>query len=668
MTSLGSNQEGSLSNIEEKEVYNFNGIKFDPHPVYLALDRISELLQDPEFRLRFGVYLLKWAYKNSGDMGLVHSLATIVFSNMLAFLEDKKIEDLLKDPNYNDTSLFDLLEGKLTANAIRYINLLLQNALGVSPFRDCIFSLLNAEKGLYAIVDYYNGYMARVRVDSRNEEVKLGDIVSYALPLKWIVIYDPLGSPRRYRVDFLIGKRVRSIEGELPIIADRLEMEGVVVSKRLNQDVLSAILNLNDPNRKEEVENTFATGVYIIQGKVKLLNKEWSKDFDLEDLKRGLRLLEKIANYYDRGKFSLIIKWGLWSPFSYVFKDLGLWGKWLYLYGRARAGKSTLGEIVLSLYGEDTFLEKTGVSIDTEYRLGEVLRLQTFPIVINEAEGFFGKRRSDLIDMINNAVQKKISRGKYYKGSYTEYPALAPLLMTSNYYLPSNPALRRRFIKIGFTQKDAVDPMKEAEFNALIRPEFKDLEAIGYFAIREGIKHLNDNLHVFREFAISPLEFGHWLLAKLYSLIGEEMPDIFEKEALEEGEEEEDLEEMIRSFFLDSINEAYAKYIGRIRTDSTEWEGEKEIMVFQDIEERVKAVLEAKVISGLFLKDNQVIITKVFISKLEDQIVGLGGLRGLADLLGWGYKKFSYREENKVKSNQAVLVSLEDFIRFLQGE
>ncbi|RUM28763.1 MAG: hypothetical protein DSY42_07850 [Aquifex sp.] len=155
------------------------------------------------------------------------------------------------------------------------------------------------------------------------------------------------------------------------------------------------------------------------------------------------------------------------------------------------------------------------------------------------------------------------------------------------------------------------------------------------------------------------------ILETLYVEAELEIPN-WTKEEEEDFEEEEDIEETIRAFFLNLINEAYTKHIGKIHVETEKYGEEKITTIRESVEDRVLEVLEANVIPGIKLMGENIIITKVIIDKLEKEVVGLGGLRGLADLLNWQYKpKYSWRENGKTQNKSVVLVKLDNFLEFL---
>jgi hypothetical protein len=85
-----------------------------------------------------------------------------------------------------------------------------------------------------------------------------------------------------------------------------------------------------------------------------------------------------------------------------------------------------------------------------------------------------------------------------------------------------------------------------------------------------------------------------------------------------------------------------------------------------DLKTRVEIVLDKQLIPWLLRKGNDVLITTGIMHELEEVTGDIGGLKSLAELLGWEYNpKYTMRERNSVKGLVVIKVDLEDFINFL---
>jgi hypothetical protein len=379
-------------------------------------------------------------------------------------------------------------------------------------------------------------------------------------------------------------------------------------------------------------------------------------------LREALLLLNELADKWFNhmlDKFATVIKWGVIAPFIYAYKQKGRWVKWLYLYGSTKTGKTTLAEIAtIYLWGLDPGKHhKTGASIDTPARLGHVLSQSTFPVVVREPGGALS--REEIVEMVKASVEGLIARGKIHRGAYTDIPALAPLIFTSNRYLPRDDALLRRLKVLRFTYGERIPEERAREFESKVKPELRKLKAIGGFIVSYFLKSgIGEDIE----------KQGVEALEATYRSVGLEPPDWLKLEAGASSETEiyEDLRERVRVFLVKRVNEEYNRFVGRIVVEKP-GEG-MEVLSRQeaDLKTRVEVVLDKQLIPWLLRRGNNVLITTGIMQELESVVGDIGGLKSLAELLGWEYNpKYTMREGKSVKGLVVIRVDLEDFINFL---
>ena len=506
-----------------------------------------------------------------------------------------------------------------------------------SPFKDIVFDILDKERGIVAIGNIREGFMARGRIKRvRTEE---GDFIDY-LTYKEIVasvcpaevtVYDnPFGGPRKYKIKF-VGKSLRKPltlgPAHLDEIKDRLKLEGFVKAQRLIDDVLSSVINAfvekGLADLKEEVD---APGFFFINGKLIANKLDNIGEPKIEELKEALLLLNELAeNWFShiKPKFATVIKWAIVSPFIYALKQKGKWIPWLYLYGSSFTGKTTLGIIALKIWNLPPALHmKGGSSVDTEYRLGQILSSTTFPFLINEPEPLLAK--DSLKSIIKTAPESTIARSKYYKGRYVDIPAMAPVIFTSNKVLPHEDAILRRFIIITFTYSERIPLERAREFENKMGgaglPRLNKLSAIGNFA-GAWIFTIFEEL-VNRDW----LEFAEDLLKQLYEFAGLDPPDWISLRYEQKYDPYEEIREAIISFLRRKINEAARR-----------------ISEYDTFEARLKAVLESDLLPWAYLKKDvdllasKVIFTVDLARELRSVIGDIGGLKSIAEIMGWDY-------------------------------
>jgi len=350
-----------------------------------------------------------------------------------------------------------------------------------------------------------------------------------------------------------------------------------------------------------------------------------------------------------------MVLWGAIAPFIFAYKQkYGTWIKWRYLYGAPKTGKTTLGEIVLAMWGLDVRFLKSGANIDTSARLGYILSFSTFPTIINEPGGALSKE--DVVEALKSSIESVTARGKYHKGSYIDIPALSPLLFTSNRYVPRDEALIRRLRIHRFTYGERLPEEKINEFEKAVKKQLGKLRAIGkYIASRIMAEGIQEDL----------MMQGRKILEEAYKEVGLTPPNwlCLETKETEEDDTYEDIKERIRGFLLERINQEYNKFVGKVavQTETNIKEIKREDA---DFRQRASIVIEQRLIPWLLGKDEYIYITNGILPELEKEIGDIGGLKSMAELLGWNYAVAKVNG----KASRIISVSLDDFISFLYPE
>jgi len=529
----------------------------------------------------------------------------------------------------------------------------LENILGTaSPYADAIIELLDYDKQIYGVCNFRRLIIARAR---RTENgFRYMERITIGAPTKLIVYFNPLGGLTKYEVLWESETRrpLRIGPCNIEDIAGRLRAEGLVLHPRLLEGVLNAIfeafLRRGRAEIKEEIE---APGFYYIDDKIVEVRYE-IEDVDLEELRNALELLDTLSYWYSHAldRFSIIIKWGLIAPFVYARKQRGKWIPWLYLYGSSYTGKTTLAFIVLHLYGLPIAqYQKSGSNIDTVPRLGYVLSRATFPTLINEPGSAITKEQ--IIEVMKSAIESTTARGRYVRGTYTEIPSLSPLIMTSNKILPRDDALLRRFIVLLFTYGERISKEKSQEFDRTIKPRFRELEVIGKWVAKRIIEDpsiLNED---------DWLAIAERLLTEMYESVGLTPPEWIKLRVEEEEDIYEDMREMIREHLRKRVEEEFIKFSGRVLVEAT-----VRPRTDTSFEERLNIVLSNGLIPYIIYRDDGTIIFTIgFREELRSVIGDIGGLKSIAELLGWEYKLVKI----KGRVMKAITTKYESLVEFL---
>ena len=431
-------------------------------------------------------------------------------------------------------------------------------------------------------------------------------------------------------------------------IAAMLGESSYSIVKNKTEDVVKSVFAMMIENNHAIMKTEIDTpGFYYneAKGTIEVIKFELPQEVSHEDLNKGLSTLEDFSEYFSSRKTALatIFKWGLISPFSFAIKQLGGWIKWPFLYGNGGTGKSTLGKMVLYIWGEpdNNTNNVGGGGFDNEARIGDRLKQFTFPLIVDEPGSLFEKKGPS--EMIKTAVEHTTSRGKYVGRRYRTIPAYSSVIFTANHKYPDDDAFDRRFYKILFPRSERKTKDERVEFdnkfqmNNTKNCKLHDLKSIGnYFAIE-----------IVNEPSLLELdwqELTNTLLVRLYGEIGREMPPWLLKWAPVEtmGDLDEIHLEDMRGFFQEAINMAYGQIqiLNEEMRTVKKFNNEVEVKSTDDFKHRVWVVLNERKIPWLLQgSDDMVYITHGFIRALKKKECINESLPSIADLLGWKYSK-----------------------------
>lgn len=431
-------------------------------------------------------------------------------------------------------------------------------------------------------------------------------------------------------------------------IAAMLNESSYSLVKNKTEDVVKSVFAMMIEQGKATMKTEIDTpGFYYNENKgtIDVIKYDLPQEVTKEELVRGLSTLEDFAEYFQSRKTALatVFKWGLISPFGFAIKQLGGWIKWPFLYGNGGTGKSTLGKMVLYIWGEpdNNTNNVGGGGFDNEARIGDRLKQFTFPLVVDEPGSLFEKKGPS--EMIKTAVEHTTSRGKYVGRRYRTIPAYSSVVFTSNHKYPDDDAFDRRFYKILFPRSERKSREERAEFdnkfqmNNTKNCKLHDLKAIGnYFAIE-----IVNNPSLLE---LDWQELTNTLLVRLYGEVGMEMPSWLLKWAPVEtmGDLDDIHMEDIRGFFQEAINQAFGQIqiLDEEMRTSKKYDNAVEVKSTDDFKHRVWVVLNERKIPWLLQgSDNMVYITHGLIRALKKKECINESLPSIADLLGWRYSK-----------------------------
>lgn len=457
-------------------------------------------------------------------------------------------------------------------------------------------------------------------------------------------------------------------------IEQYLEEAGWVITPRRLKGTLAAVIQISVKYKLAQMHNEIDNpGVYWdkTNEELKIIHLDVDEPSP-DEVNEALNVIDLLAPFFKghETKLSTCLKWGLMSIFDYSIKQIGgKWMPWLYLYGKAGSGKTTLGEIILFIYdipNEDNNLG--GSSFDTVARVGSRVSQFTKPIMVSEPEGALNK--PSIVGMLKTAIESTTARGRYQGKAYRTIPSFSCGIITANQGLPSGDALFRRFTSILFShnEKKAADNKKEFDeifkINSPKRSILNKLKALGNYFITEIKNNPELLLNDWQETA-------DLLVGRAYLDTGHDMPswilDWHKTETLDDLDEEE-IEE-IRLFLIEKINRATQKV--QVWSEETgrplnQQDLDTDFKTNDDFNDRVWSVLNEKLIPWLDLhrgRDGTInVVCSSGIKKELKQITSSSyNLQSISELLGWEYKPILINGKTK----RMMIVNYHDFLDFL---
>ena len=513
----------------------------------------------------------------------------------------------------------------------------------------------NGKKGERNIETVINAYPQEVII----HDSPLDDI-GRTFTIRWV-------SKTSSRVFETNRKTIKEIE-------QYLEEAGWVITPRRLKGTLAAVIQIAVKYKLAQMHNEIDNpGVYWdkTNEELKIIHLDVDEPSH-DEVDEALNVIDLLAPFFKghETKLSTCLKWGLMSIFDYSIKQIGgKWMPWLYLYGKAGSGKTTLGEIILFIYdipNEDNNLG--GSSFDTVARVGSRVSQFTKPIMVSEPEGALNK--PSIVGMLKTAIESTTARGRYQGKAYRAIPSFSCGIITANQGLPSGDALFRRFTSILFShnEKKAADNKKEFDeifkINSPKRSILNKLKALGNYFITEIKSNPELLLNDWQETA-------DLLVGRAYLDTGHDMPswilDWHKTETLDDLDEEE-IEE-IRLFLIEKINRATQKV--QVWSEETgrplnQQDLDTDFKTNDDFNDRVWSVLNEKLIPWLDLhrgRDGTInVVCSSGIKKELKQITSSSyNLQSISELLGWEYKPILINGKTK----RMMIVNYHDFLDFL---
>jgi hypothetical protein len=512
--------------------------------------------------------------------------------------------------------------------------------------------------------------------DGENEELVINklnirDIIISAIPKKITRYEHPIGIEIKYEIEFETptGQVFKTEPKTIEEILVELRVKGLVYKTRAAEEALPAILNAYHRENKLIVKRELETpGFYLIDNKIEefKVEQEYQEQPTKEEIVRCADVLNELVTKYKRKEIMpSFIKWGIVAPFSYVLKQLEegeeRWMPWLYPYGWTNTGKTTSGRIVLAIWRKHKDKKKHDVgfsNIDNVARFARAVSYDTYPVLINEVH-LNDERQKQLVEAIKHAVQSQTARARLSSKSTAEYiSALSPCILTSNNPPPEDPAFQRRIIPIYFSQEDEPTEEEREAFNTFLNDNIDSLGTLGDFTINYILTNQRDIIHNNDWKAIAKI-----VLTDFYKSAEREVPEwinyfVQETQVQDAAAEQE---QIIRSYFVKTINETYSKHY---RT-SNAFEQQKEDQTLNNnkLEHRLIFCCDKELIPSLRKKENgNILIMQSIVKEMKDQrIHSIGNLTELARILQCEVKPTKIGD----KTFRVIAIPTQKFIDFV---
>ena len=316
----------------------------------------------------------------------------------------------------------------------------------------------------------------------RTFSIKYGKVLANAIPIDVITYEDPINMTfeRQYKIKFRTSTgKIFTSRGPTTLdgIVTELVDKALVYSMQEGKEALSRVVNAFEDDGSIRISHEIESpGFYLIDGRMRAFRME-IKDHSQQELAEAAEFLNALVSKHHRKEIpATTIKWATIAPFDYALKqytDDLCWIPWLGLTGWPRSGKGTQGRIACGIWassyrGIKNYIPFT--TANTEARLGKKLGQCTLPITLNECDALNDDKNRNMLEMMKNCIETRISRGKYETRTiYIDEPALSPCILTSNSPFSSELGFRSRIIYVVYTKDDKNwDALGAKEFTAFI--------------------------------------------------------------------------------------------------------------------------------------------------------------------------------------------------------
>ena len=494
-------------------------------------------------------------------------------------------------------------------------------------------------------------------------------------PSKIIIHDNPISDAGRTFSIYWITKNGGSFKTDnmmIPEIETYLENHGYVLSPRQARGIVAAIIQINIDKELAVIKNEIETPGFYWNSETEQLDVVgYSYETPtILQLNKSLDLIEDLKTFFEgqEAKLATTLKHGLISPFGFAKKQMGLPLEslipYLYHFGKGGSGKTTLARISLYFWGMQSAENDIGGSeFDTIARLGAQLSKFTFGLIVNEPNTVFNNKR--LLETMKTCVERTNARRRFEGKTFETILALATVQFTSNYSLPNEEGLPRRFLQILYSHNEKKTKEEIKEFMNRYRMDqpaickFHDLKFLANFSL----EYIQANPDVLR---LGWKELANKLIMQAYIKCNRKVPvwllEYVESVTLDDLDDEET--EELRMFFIEEINRK-CNHIYPDEWESPDDEHRNRVKESTDFHKRVFDVINERQIPYMIMHHanngyDYVCFTSGLKKALHKANQACYNVKSIAELLGWSYKTVKLPKPTKV-----MRIRFDKFLKFL---
>ena len=297
-------------------------------------------------------------------------------------------------------------------------------------------------------------------------------------------------------------------------------IHGFILNKLHSSDVLNQIIaKFFELGFVKSTDKSSLSGVFIIDGELVRYDIKGDKvpiALPYEDeLVEALTLLEDVLEVipHDKGEIGLLLRKYFLYPLHFYFKKNRREVKFITISGTGGTLKSTLAEMILSIYqniiksGHESNVIGGG-AFDSEFKIANAMSKSTWGFICNEPDTAFGK--VELRQILKVATTELSARERNGKKMYSYQSPI----FCSNVELPSEPEFLRRIEEFNFSPKCIITEKVKRDLDSLLNENgvqnknFYKLRAIGDFILHyisqnlillDGLSYDNMELDIVNE-------------------------------------------------------------------------------------------------------------------------------------------------------------------------